>query len=278
VRQADLSITIVDDNHALGGLASEHGLSLWIETGGRRILLDTGQGAAFDQNVSALGIDLSSTDALVISHGHYDHTGGVPRVVREAPQAEVYFHPGVLRPRYSIRDGVVKRIDLPQVARSALESLPPARVHRVEGVVTLTERVGLNAPIPRSTGYEDTGGPFYLDPEGSEPDPIADDLALSVETGRGLVVCLGCAHAGVVNTLDHVLSVNRGGRVRAVVGGFHLGSASDERMAETISALRSLSPELVVPCHCTGEAATATLAGALGEVVRPGAAGMKLEF
>jgi 7,8-dihydropterin-6-yl-methyl-4-(beta-D-ribofuranosyl)aminobenzene 5'-phosphate synthase len=277
------TITILADNHAgddpAGGrLASEHGLALWIETGGRRILLDTGQGEALEQNVPALGVDLGATDILVLSHGHYDHTGGLAYVLREARRAQVYCHPGVRRSRYSVRDGQAKPIGIRRGPLSALDELPQERVHWVEGPLMLSAEVGITGPIPRSTSYEDTGGPFYLDPEGCLPDLIEDDLALWISTDKGLVVCLGCAHSGVVNTLDHIRALTGGAPIRAVIGGFHLMNASPERVEKTAAALRALEIPLVVPCHCTGDDAFGALAQSLGAPVSPGAAGAAFRF
>jgi 7,8-dihydropterin-6-yl-methyl-4-(beta-D-ribofuranosyl)aminobenzene 5'-phosphate synthase len=279
----DTRITMLVDNQAGKGqagegLASEHGLSFWIESEGKQILLDTGQGRALEHNAPALGIDLGKADILVLSHGHYDHTGGVAYVLRRAKAADVYCHPGVRLPRYAVRDGKSKPIGIPRRSLRALDGWPPEHVHWVQRPLQLSDKIGVAAPIPRVTGYEDAGGPFYLDPEGKRPDTIEDDLALWIETVRGVIVCLGCAHAGLVNTLDHIRALTRGARVRAVIGGFHLGNAGPERLDETIAALRASGSDLVVPCHCTGEAAVTALSGALGERVVPGAAGTTFKF
>ncbi len=142
----------------------------------------------------------------------------------------------------------------------------------------LTDKVGITGPVPRLSSYEDTGGPFYLDPEGTTPDLIEDDMALWIETPEGTVVCLGCAHAGVVNTLEHICGLTGHRRLRAVIGGFHLMSAGRERLDQTVEALRRLSPALLAPCHCTGDSATAHLRAALGESVAPGKAGTLYRF
>ncbi len=269
----EVKITILADNLAGEGLVAEHGFALWIETDGRRVLFDTGQGNALAHNARALGIDLGEADALVLSHGHYDHTGGIPRLLFLTRKTEVYFHPGVFQPRYSIRNGVPKPIGMPTGSAEAMEKHPPERLHRIQGPVTLFGRIGISGPIPRETGYEDTGGPFFLDPGGKHADPMDDDLALWILTGDGLVVCAGCCHSGVVNTLNHVRRVNDGQRIRAVIGGFHLGGASGSRIDQTLAALRSVGPDRIVPCHCTGEHAVASLRDAFGERTTPGAAG-----
>jgi 7,8-dihydropterin-6-yl-methyl-4-(beta-D-ribofuranosyl)aminobenzene 5'-phosphate synthase len=110
------------------------------------------------------------------------------------------------------------------------------------------------------------------------PDPLEDDLALWLRTPRGLVVILGCGHAGLINTLTCARRLSGGERLHAVLGGFHLGGASESRLLRTAAALRTLEPDLVVPCHCTGAQAIARFREALGERVVPGAAGMRFRL
>ena len=142
----------------------------------------------------------------------------------------------------------------------------------------LSDIMGITGYIPRETEFEDTGGPFYLDPEGKRPDLIDDDLALWIRTDQGLVVCLGCCHAGLVNTIHHVRSISGTDRIRAIIGGLHLMNADDRRIERTIDALRSFSPDVIIPCHCTGEHASALLLNALDERVEPGVAGATYQF
>lgn len=274
----DVAITILVDNLANEGLETEHGLSMWIEADGKRILFDTGQGGALEKNAAVLGVDLAGADMLVLSHGHYDHTGAIPYVLREAQGLDIHCHPDILQTRYAIRDGKPKSIGIPDAARKAFLDQPPERVHAVQGTTMLTQNIGLAAPIPRETSYEDTGGPFYLDPEGRQPDPIEDDLSLWIDTEGGVIVCLGCAHAGPINILRHVQSLTGNSHIRAVIGGFHLMHAKQERVDRTIVALQELGPDLVVPCHCTGKEAFRLLEKAMGDRVRVGAAGMVLQF
>jgi len=311
----ELRITVVVDNHASAGLAVEHGLSLWIDTGSHRILFDTGQGPALAANTSALGIDLSQADTLVLSHGHYDHTGSLPLALSASDRIEIYAHAGVVQPRYSIRDGQARLISMPHEAMAALDQMDSERLHWVSAPMWLTPRdgqarlismpheamaaldqmdserlhwvsapmwltptIGLTGPIARRTSYEDTGGPFYLDPKAVRPDHITDDLALWIRTGEGLVVCVGCSHAGLINTLNQIRRLDPGKPIRAVIGGFHLVAAGEERLIRTVAALRDLAPRCVMPCHCTGDAATAYLKEALGEMVQPAIAGMTYRF
>ena len=272
-----VSITIVVDNQCGSGLTAEHGLALYIESEGRRALFDTGQGRALADNARALGIKLETIDTLVLSHGHYDHTGGLATVLHAAA-VDLYCHPGVTQPRYAIRNGGAKAIHMPHVAMAAMDKVSEKRLHWVLEPVMLSPTIGITGPIPRQSDFEDAGGPFYLDPEGRRADPLADDMALYIQTALGLVVCVGCCHAGLVNTLNHVRRLNDNAPVFAVIGGFHLLHAGIRRLEQTIHALRVVTPHMIVPCHCTGEHAVAVLSDSLGQRVVPGAAGMTLRF
>lgn len=275
---APVRITILVDNQAGPGLAAEHGFAAWIERDGRHWLFDAGQGAALVPNAQALGVPLATAEGLILSHGHYDHTGGLPALLAAAPAAQVHCHPQAKRLRYAVSGAETRSIGMPAAARVALATLAPLRRAPIAAALELAPGVGLTGPIPRIMDYEDRGGPFFVDAAGARPDDFADELALTLRTARGLVVILGCGHAGLINTLRQALALNPGARLCAVLGGFHLGGASEERLARTAAALRALDPELVVPCHCSGERAVAAFGEALGERVRAGAAGLALNF
>lgn len=272
------SLTIVVDNQAQPGCLAEHGLALWVNVGKEHILLDTGQGPALAPNMNTLNLNPKQLHHLVLSHGHYDHTGGLPWVLSAAHDIQVWSHPAVVEPRYSITNEEVRPIDMPQASKRALHALPGSRVHWSSQPKWITAKIGLTGTIPRQTDFEDPGGPFFLDPQGHRPDPIEDDQALWIMTDKGLVICVGCCHAGLINTLTYIQKLTGEKRIRAVIGGLHLGAASAWRMEQTIITLNELQPELLIPCHCTGTLAVEELQNRLNFAVRPGYAGLRLEL
>lgn len=271
-------IKILIDNKSSGGLLEEHGFSVWVEVSGQTILFDTGQGKALAPNAAMLGCDLEQVDMLVLSHGHYDHGGAVSQVLRIAPATRVFCHAECFLPRYSIRPGEAPRtISMPQSEIEAILGLPDNRVQWVIAPLQIIPDIGISGAIPRVHPQEDTGGPFFLDPDGRHPDLIKDDMAMWILTDRGLIIITGCCHSGLINTVEHIRSVSGVERVFGVIGGLHLVNASRERLEATCSALRKWNPDFVIPCHCTGEEATAFLCDRLGSIVTSGYAGLELQ-
>jgi len=272
-----VAITVLADNHAAYGLDAEHGFSLWVETEGQKILFDTGQGEDMPRNAEALGIDIGAADRILLSHGHFDHTGNVPYALERAKRASLLLHPDALIDRYSIH-AAPKPIGMPEKSRAAVYASAGTRCQWVRRPRAVSAGVWITGPEPRVTDFEDTGGPFFLDPAGTLSDPIPDDLSLCVHTAGGWVVCLGCCHAGVVNTLRHLAQEFGGSRILAVIGGMHLCHADAGRLERTAAALKEYDVPYLYPCHCTGEAATEFLRRHLPANVQSGFAGMKVAF
>lgn len=263
---SDIRVTVLAENTVYRrGLRAEHGLSLWIETNDKKILFDTGQSDLLLHNAKTLGIDIAEADAIVVSHGHYDHVGGLDRVLELAPGAWVYLHPMALEPKFSFSNGSAREAGITSALRDRLRG----RIESGQGAFTTGRTsvfpgVTATGQIPRVSGFEDTGGQFFLDAKRAKPDGLLDDQALFLESNKGLIVVFGCAHAGVVNTLEHIQHVEPDRKIRAVLGGMHLVNASQTRIEKTIDAFRRFGIERIGPAHCTGWQATRQLWNAFG--------------
>ena len=247
-------LTVICDNHAKNELLSEHGLSFYILADGLTILFDTGSGETLLPNAMKLGIDLAKCSHLVLSHGHYDHSGGVAQVLAKNTYCSVIAHPFILSDRYSRHaDRPVKRIGMPVNERAVLQQLDPVRLHCSPVASFISDNIGITGFIPRTHVFEDTGGPFYLDETGQFADLIPDDQALWINTPQGLVIILGCCHSGVSNTVEYIRQLNDGASVAGIIGGLHLLHASAERLEQTIIYLKKLKPQFIYAGYCTGD-------------------------
>ena len=274
-----ISLTILVANSVNArGLMAEHGWAVCIQTGEQILLFDTGQSPLVLANAQMLGVPLRKTNDVVLSHGHYDHTGGLETVLAASPQARVFVHPAAVVPKYARRDdGRTVSAGMTAPAAQALRK-QGAWVNWTTDVTEVAGGIFVTGKVPRLTTFEDTGGRFFLDEQCSQPDPLADDQALFFEANEGIIVILGCAHAGVVNTLHHIRQITGGKPIHTVLGGMHLLNAKPERIEQTIEAFHQLGIQRLGPAHCTGMAATARLWTAFPGRCIDCSVGARLEF
>ncbi|MEW6033347.1 MAG: MBL fold metallo-hydrolase [Chloroflexota bacterium] len=261
----EFRITTLSENTASWGLVGEWGLSMLVEADGLRVLMDCGFSFSAAYNARTLGVDLASLDRIVLSHGHADHTGGLDVVLKSTGRREVVGHPDIWEKKYArTQDGGERYVGMPSV-REGLEALGAGFVLTREPV-RLSDRVMTTGEIPVTVDYEGIEPELYVR-RGAEsmPDRLADDLALVIDADFGLVVVLGCAHRGIVNTLHHALRLTGGESIYAVVGGAHLFRASEERLERTVADLREMGIQKLALCHCTGFKALSRLAQEFGD-------------
>jgi len=229
---------------------AEHGLSLLVEHAAERILFDTGAGSALVPNARALGIDLGQITRVVLSHSHYDHTGGLA-VLR--PACPICVGGGVDVPSFSRQpEKPVHALGMPAASLSILSS---SVVTTTAGVARVSDGVRLFGPIPRIDPLEHVRG-FYYDEACTLPSRVPEEQALLTDDG---VLVTGCCHAGIVNTVECVRSLAPETPIRAIVGGLHLCWASEDQTMRVTEYLNRLGLERLVLLHCTGEAAGAYL-------------------
>lgn len=265
-----LRITTLSENGVgtigAGLLLAEWGLSILVETDEVTILLDAGKSISVSNNADVLGIDLSKIDKIVLSHGHFDHTGGLRHVLRKMrKEVEIIAHPDVWAAKYNRRQGQAdKYIGIP-FQRHELESLG-AGFNLTTKAVKITNNIMTTGEIPMVTDFEQIE-PYLWVKEDAEwqPDKLLDDQALIITTELGLVVVLGCAHRGIINTLYHAQQLTGIEQIHTVLGGAHLLHASEERLRKTMGALKVLGVQRLGLCHCTGFQVITVIAPEFGD-------------
>ena len=258
-------INLVDNTVTVRGLIAEHGLAFLVRKGGKTFLFDTGAGAAVVQNMLSLGIDPREITGVALSHGHDDHTGGLKKICEITGPLPVYAHPDAFTAKYRLREGEEARyIGIPW-SRAELET-SGAVFHLSRQPVELAEGIVLTGEIRPRQAFEALSSEFRLLAGGEYlQDNLWDDQSLIISTQEGPLVLLGCAHSGLISTLERVLELTGAGRIFAVIGGTHLKDAGPERLEKTISALPRFGLRYLVACHCTGFRASAALYQDLGD-------------
>jgi len=262
-----IQITTLSENTA-GSISvlAEWGLSILVEADGYKILLDTGRSFSAAYNALTLGVDLSQVDKIVFSHGHSDHTGGLLDILKIVKDGvEVIAHPDIWAAKYVKQPEEAEKYAGVPFPKEAAETLG-AFFNLTREPVWISENIVTSGEIPMITDYEKIDPVVYVKEKGKlKPDPLWDDQALFLKSQKGLIIILGCAHRGIINTIRHAQKLTGLEPVYAVIGGTHLISASPERMDSTIAELLSFDIRRLGVSHCTGLPASAILAHTFGE-------------
>lgn len=247
-----LKLTILAENRAANPhLLAEQGLSILVRSSSGSLLFDTGQTDAFLRNARQLKIDLSKINIIVLSHGHYDHTGGLPFFIEKFGKVKVICHPAIVNKKFKVYPGGRLNIGVPWEEHK-IRSAGADFIFKTNPAEIMPD-IWISGEIPRNSKYE------HIDERYQERvlesyihDELHDDMALILNTVKGLVILLGCGHSGVINTARHAMRIMNNKNIFAIMGGMHLSHTPKDRLEQIVGNLKRINPQFIVPLHCTG--------------------------
>jgi len=274
-------ITILCEN-LVGRLvgSGEHGFSAFIEMDQGNYLFDTGSGRSIVPNSLTMNKDLKSIKKIFLSHGHYDHTGGLSEVLKLKGKVDVHAHHHVFLDRIAVlkEDGKeIKRFIGIRYKKRYLESLGANFVFNTD-FIEVEKGLFLTGEVPRQTTFEKPDPRLFSEMDGrTTHDLFLDDQSLILDTDKGLVLILGCAHSGMINIINHVINKMGKEKFHTILGGTHLDFLTPEQLEESIKSLKKMEIEKIGVSHCTGMRAAFRLHQEFGDRFFYGCVGSVLE-
>lgn len=263
-----MKISILTENTVYKrGFIGEHGLSLLIETEGRRFLFDTGQTKVFVQNAGVLKEELDQLDGIILSHGHYDHCGGLGNWLEERHKelsCPIYVNDRAFEKKYTKnpKNNQMRYIGIdwkPELCGEQLKLIQEKKKQIAENVFLLSE-------IPYRVSFEPNSGWFYQDEAGTISDSMMDEQLMVVREEKGLYVFAGCAHPGIINCISYVRESFPEEHIYGIFAGMHLKGCTRQRLEMTIQELKKINAGIIVPMHCTGILGIAAIKEQLGDI------------
>ncbi|MHB8124984.1 MAG: MBL fold metallo-hydrolase [Desulfitobacteriaceae bacterium] len=258
---------LVENRARRRGILAEHGLSMLIEYDDFKVLFDVGQTDVFSLNAKTDGIDLATVDALVISHGHYDHAGGVPEFCRLNNKASIYIHPDAFCERYIAQHGkpVGGCIGMPWSCENKDSFMH--RMTFVKQPVKIHNNITLSGQVSRDYGLKKIStGLIKKNANGDyEKDAVLDEQFLIITGREGIYLFVGCSHPGILNCLAYAKQLFSCSKISGLIGGLHLEKYSNRQLQDLVSALKLAGVEKIVPLHCTKIQASYLLESSFGE-------------
>jgi 7,8-dihydropterin-6-yl-methyl-4-(beta-D-ribofuranosyl)aminobenzene 5'-phosphate synthase len=268
--------TLVEDSTSTGrpDLLAKYGLSFLIEAQFKSsekttILMDAGQSSeVISHNIKAMNLDLRDIDLIFLSHGHFDHTGGLLGALRLInKQVPILAHPEVFNPKIAYKPHL--KFIGPPFKLSDVESAGGLMLF-ARNPITVAKGIVTSGEVERKVHFEEVKDFWTIKQEKFTEDVMMDDQALIINLStKGLVVVTGCAHSGIINIINHAQKVTAVNRIYAVIGGFHLIRSNDKAIQATVDEMVKLGPKIIRPCHCTGLKAINRLINAFGENCDP---------
>ena len=264
IKAKDLRITTIIDNYTTSSeILGEWGFSVLLEAGTKTFLFDTGASEAAVSNADRLHLNLNKIDAIVLSHGHFDHTGGLLPVLQRIDRTDIRIiaHPDVMDRKYidDENDEKYRYIGVPY--RQDLLEQVGGHFEFQKKPVWLTKDIVASGEEPMMTDFESVSENLYFkDKDRFFPDPLLDEQSIYIRTDLGLIIILGCAHRGMINILHHARELMNTDKIHMVIGGTHLNPASQKQIERTIQSLKEINIPWIGVSHCTGLEVGARLA------------------
>lgn len=264
-----LKMTILVENTVYRqGLLAEHGLSIYLEFNGKKYLFDSGQGMALKHNARELGIIFNELDGLILSHGHYDHTGGIPFLLEQKSDLDIYAHPDFQIERYSMRG---KRLVPVSYSGPEIKDF-----NRIKNLSEIDNNMFLTGEIKGAENYLNEKYKRKNN-SGHKTDDFSDDISLYFEGKNGLIIILGCSHKGVKNIIKEIMNKSGLNKIDKIIGGMHLMNTDKTKLKELSEFFEKINPAEIYPLHCTGKEAASFFRERLGDKVKFAGVGSLIE-
>lgn len=257
---------LTDDRVRKRGLLAEHGLSLWIEKDGKNILFDTGQSPVFYHNAATMGIDLKTADYIVISHGHYDHCGGLQYFPHADKAPIIYAHPDAFLRKFASTDKDEPSREVGISFDLSQQEWLKERIVYSSQPVKIDHSMIVSGEIPRNSSFEVVPRDFYIEKDGKLiRDTMLDEQMLIIEDDGEIAIFLGCSHPGIINSIKYAQKLVPNKRIKLLLAGMHLEHVSPIQLQTTIQYILDTKIAKVVPLHCTGFEAMCEIKRVLNE-------------
>jgi len=249
-----IKLTIIIDNYVkTAGLIAEHGWSIMIENGNEKILFDTGQDDLLLKNLDHLGFAPDMIDRIFISHGHFDHSGGLFELSGlSGKEIELFAHPNIFEKKYKLTKRIKKKyIGIPHSRERYAKNGIKFKLDK--NPLEISKNIYTTGEIKSTVSFEKTDKNFIKKKNGFYGiDDLKDDIGMIIETARGNILITGCAHRGIINIVKQAQRLSGKDEFLAIIGGFHLFNKSEKYIKKVISELKKVKIDRIIPSHCTG--------------------------